>query len=97
MYCPDCGVETSGSSWADEAVKEWNTRTVFVDEDFKNKFIDFLRNYFNSVYCNTCRSNETDDSESCSECHRKAMYWSISEYSVGVVADKAIELFIGKE
>ena len=97
VYCPDCGIETSGSTWADEAVKEWNTRTVCVDENFKKNFIDFLREHLNSVYCNTCRANEVDDIEVCSECHRKAMYWSISEYDAEVIADKAIELFNKKE
>lgn len=28
VWCPDCGCKTSGSTWADEAVKEWNTRAA---------------------------------------------------------------------
>lgn len=55
---------------------------------FKSRFVDFLQNELQSVYCDTCRSNDDND---CGYCHRKAMEWGISSDEAEYIADKAIE------
>lgn len=60
---------------------------------FKSKFVDFLQNELQSVYCDTCRSNENDNCGG--YCHRKAMEWGISSAESEYIADRAIEFLEG--
>ena len=44
---------------------------------------EMLQDRFSSVYCPTCKNRENDN---CDDCHRKAMYWGISEAEAEAVA-----------
>lgn len=57
----------------------------------ENEIIEFLKNEFSSVYCDTCESNDSDDG-ACSCCHRKAMNWSISDYQARYVTKRIMEI-----
>lgn len=60
---------------------------------FKKRFINFLYDELQSVYCDTCRSY--DDDNDCDYCFRKAMEWGISSDEAEYIADKAIEFLEG--
>ena len=47
-----------------------------------------LLNEFSSVYCHNCAA---DDECCCDECHRKYVYWKLSEYSAIQIAEKILE------
>ena len=47
---------------------------------------EYLQSQLNSVYCDTCGS------ENCDECHRKSMYWSISEDYAETLANRIINI-----
>ena len=51
---------------------------------------EMLQDRFSSVYCHTCKMMEAGD---CDDCHRKAMYWGISEAEAKAVA----KLILGVE
>lgn len=57
----------------------------------ENEIIEFLKNEFSSVYCDTCESNDNDDG-TCDYCHRKAMNWSISDYQARYVTKRIMEI-----
>lgn len=40
--------------------------------------VKFLESSLNSVYCDTCRHNDSEDDSTCDYCNRKQMEWSIS-------------------
>lgn len=40
--------------------------------------VKFLELSLNSVYCDTCRYNDSEDDSACDYCNRKQMEWSIS-------------------
>jgi len=41
-----------------------------------------------AIYCNTCRYEQSDESDKCEDCHRKMIGWEISEET----AENIIEL-----
>lgn len=49
---------------------------------------EILLNEFSSVYCHNCAA---DGERCCDECHRKYMYWKLSEYSAIQIAKKILE------
>lgn len=49
---------------------------------------DILKDELCYVYCNTCKHNIEDDE--CEYCHRKYMYWGISESESMRIATKII-------
>lgn len=55
----------------------------------KEQIVELLMNEFRSVYCDTCRGNDVDDS--CEYCHRKYMEWSISKDSAQRIAEKIVK------
>jgi len=54
----------------------------------KEEIVEILMGYFDSVYCDTCKYN---DSSRCDECHRKAMNWGISASFAETVASEILE------
>lgn len=50
---------------------------------------DILKDEFCYVYCNTCKYHNTED-DVCEDCHRKYMYWEISEEESMRIATKII-------
>ena len=52
----------------------------------KEQIVELLMNEFRSVYCDTYRGNDVDDS--CEHCHRKYMEWSISKDNAQRIAEK---------
>lgn len=54
----------------------------------KEKIAQIIKSSFESVYCDTCESGL--DYDCCEECHRKQMYWSVSNEYAERVAEKII-------
>jgi hypothetical protein len=54
----------------------------------KEEIAMILYDNLDSVYCNTCDSQEND--EYCDECHRKAMNWAISKEFAERLAEKIL-------
>ena len=52
----------------------------------KEKVIELLKQQFNSVYCDSCESNETQ--EHCEDCQRKMMCWGIADATATRIANK---------
>ena len=55
-----------------------------------DKVAELLMESFSSVYCDTCRNN---DSSECDYCHRKAMSWAISEEAAYKIARDIQEIY----
>ena len=50
----------------------------------EREIVDYLLEYFNSVYCYNCAGQDRD--ELCEECHRKYMNWELSEEAAVKIA-----------
>ena len=51
----------------------------------REKIVEILKSYLNSVYCDTCEGNL--DVSYCEDCHRKSMNWGISTETAEEIAD----------
>lgn len=53
----------------------------------KYKIADILLQEFQYIYCDTCRSQ---DSDNCQDCHRKYINWSLSSETAIKIAEKIL-------
>ena len=56
-------------------------------DDKIERITELLHKKFSSVYCDTCGNNE----ETCEECNRKSMLWSLSRFDARDIAKEIIE------
>jgi len=56
--------------------------------ELKNKITELIMEEYSDVYCNNC-GNEGKDS--CDECNRKSMYWTVSKDSAQSLAGRILK------
>lgn len=53
----------------------------------------YLKEELYDIYCHNCRHADNDENDNCDYCHRKNMYWQVSDE----VIEKACDIAERKE
>lgn len=54
----------------------------------EREIVDYLLEYFDSVYCFNCAGQDGDGDDLCEDCHRKYMNWQLSEEAAKILASR---------